>query len=107
MFMEILVTILLYAGVVLGGGLLYFVGNLIFGFQRHGGKRLIIFVVGAVATLGSGALTVALAKAGELSAFGLICLTILGGLGLYALWVSFFASPQKLKKVFDELLSGL
>jgi hypothetical protein len=109
--MEILVTILLYAGVVLGGALLYFVGNLVFGFQRHGGKRLIIFVVGAVATLGGGALAVAISKSGEPLGFGVVCLIMfalaIAGLGLYALWVSFFASPQKLKKVFDELLSCL
>lgn len=111
MITEFLMTILLYAGVVLGGALLYFVGNLIFGFQRHGGKRLIIFVVGAIATLGGGALAVGLTRASDLSGFGVVGLTFLaavfGGFGLYALWVSFFASPQMLNKLFDQLLSGL
>jgi hypothetical protein len=111
MFTKILVTILVYAGVLLGGALLYFVGNLVFGFQRHGGKRLIIFVVGAVATLGGGALTVVITKSGEPLGFGAVCLTLItiaiAGFGLYALLMSFFASPQKLNKLFDEILSGL
>jgi hypothetical protein len=111
MLAKILVTILLYAGVLLGGALLYFVGNLVFGFQRHGRKRLIIFVVGAVATLGGGALTVAITKSGEPLGFGGVCLTlfaiVIAGFGLCALWMSFFAPPQKLNKLFDEMLSGL
>jgi hypothetical protein len=111
MITEFFVTILLYAAVLLGGALLYFVGNLIFGFQRSGGKRLIVFVVGAVATLGAGALTVAITKSGEPSGFGAVCLAlfaiVIAGFGLYALWMSFFASPQKLNRLFDELLSGL
>jgi hypothetical protein len=111
MITEFFVTILLYAGVVLGGALLYFVGNLIFGFQRHGGKRLIIFVVGAVATLGGGALAVAITKSGEPLGFGVVCLTLfaiaIAGFGLYALWMIFFAPPHKLNKLFDKLLDSI
>jgi ABC-type antimicrobial peptide transport system permease subunit len=111
MIAEFFMRMLLYAGLALGGALLYFVGNLAFGFQRHGGKRLIIFVVGAITTLGSGALVVAITKPAEPLEFGDILLILLavalGIFGLYALWMSFFASAQKLSKFFDELLSGL
>jgi ABC-type antimicrobial peptide transport system permease subunit len=105
------VTILLYAGVILGGALLYFLGNLIFRFQRTGGKRLIIFVVGAVATLGGGALAVAITKIDEPLGFSAVCLLVLavvmGIFGLNALWMSFFAPPHKLTKLFDKLLDSI
>jgi ABC-type antimicrobial peptide transport system permease subunit len=111
MIVEFFMTILLYAGVALGGALLYFVGNLLFGFQRCGGKRLVIFVVGAISTTGGGALVVGMTKFDEPLGFGAVCLLVLaivmGTFGLYALWMSFFAPPHKLNKLFDKLLDSI
>lgn len=111
MLKEVLIEILVGAAFLLSGTLLYFVGNLIFGFQRSGGKRLIVFILGAVSVLGSIALFMMVCKGDEPERIGAILLMLLasgwGAFGLYLTWKSFFASSEVIDKSFDRILEGL
>jgi hypothetical protein len=110
MLKEALIEILFGAAILLSGALIYFLGNLIFGFQQSGGKRLIVFIVGAVCVLGS-VFVFVMASKEETVWNGLILLMLLAGVfgifGLYATWKSFFASSEAIDKLFDAMLGGL
>lgn len=100
--------LLLLCGILVGGGILYFVGNAIFGFQQLGGKRLISFVVGCLSTaFGGGILLLGHTEANSID-FGTIALLALGiaflVLGLYCGFVSFFGSNKTVEKVFEGIL---
>lgn len=111
MLKEAFIEILIVAAILLSGGLIYFLGNLIFGFQRSGGKRLIVFIFGAVCVLGSIAAFVTSCKWADpkdISSIFLVLLAAgLGTFGLYVTWKSFFASSEVIDKLFDRILEGL
>lgn len=111
MIAEALFKLLVYGGFIAAGALLYFVGNLVFGFQKSGGKRLIVFIFGVgVGLLSVGAAFIA-CKADSSAAIGFIVILSLfaaglGSLGAYLIGVSFFASSQTLEKTFEAVLRG-
>jgi hypothetical protein len=99
---------LLYCGIVAGGGFLYFLGNLIFGFQQLGGKRLISFTAGSISLFfGVGIVLLAFHEAKTID-FGTIALIGLGIafllLGGYCVIVSFFGTNRTIEKVFEGIL---
>jgi len=101
---KIMIKIGLFLAAILIGFLLYKLGNYIWGKPNRGGKRLVLFVLGAgaLALFGSLVYTVD-SKSGE-DVF-LFCLGICGILfGLWLLFVSFFFKPKELDKQFNDLI---
>jgi hypothetical protein len=96
-----------YLAILAAGGFLYFVGNLIFGFQNSGGKRLITFVCGAIGGLFSyGICWLAYREFNSID-WQTACLLAIGvffGIfSIYSIFMSFFGSREKIDKIFEGI----
>jgi hypothetical protein len=97
----------IYLAIIAFGGILYFVGNLIFGFQNSGGKRLITFICGAIGGLFSYGIFFLLFK--ELHSIDWQTILLLGigiffaAFSIYSIFMSIFGSEEKIAKIFDGI----
>ncbi len=103
--------LIIYLGVLVGIGGLYLVGNAVFGFQREGGRRLVIFCFGAPCfLLSTGIVYHILCDLGVIdmnAVFGLLLCIPSSFLGAYMAYLSIFGSGESIRKVFSDFLGGL
>jgi len=109
--MDFVFRLLFCAGMALIGSLLFFIGQLIFGWKNEGGLRLVVFTTGALMTaLGAGLIYVTCfdpdvqdAPSVWLLPFGAVSLVV----GLVQVMASIFASNKRVRSWFDSILSGI
>jgi hypothetical protein len=95
----------LYFGLLASGFFLFVAGNRLFG-RDTGGKRLVIFAAGLVASLLGGFIIRALFTMGDASLTEWILGAAFLACGLGLLTVS-FASKERVEKIFKSLLGSL
>jgi hypothetical protein len=100
-----------FAIILSAGGLLYFLGNWLFGAANNGGKRLLLFIIGVLVSAMGGGVCVGFVMYEAHWTLSVVLALIFGSaflfFGLYLINMSFFASRDGIAKLFDQVISGL